>query len=130
MSSSNDSTADGEAQTAASPGASEAQTEEAVLNAAVAFAGHVATAAQQAADQAGDGIAASLRQAMLRQYLLETATLCLRRLGEAYDTAAADPDQSALADLLRDGATRARTVTAEVEALGDLALDLMERLLQ
>jgi hypothetical protein len=102
--------------------------EEAVLNAAVAFAGHVVTAAQQAAEKAGENVSPALQEAMYRQYLLETATLCLRRLGEAYARAADDPAQAALAGLLRDGAERARQVSATAEALGDLALDLLERL--
>lgn len=104
--------------------------EEVILNAAVAFAGHVTTAAQQAVEQAGANIAPPLRDAMLRQYLLETATLCLRRLDEAYSGAAADPAAAAVRDLLDDGARRAREATAAVEALGDLALDLLDRLLE
>lgn len=114
-------------------------TAEVILNAAVAFAGHVAAAAQQAAGNAGDtqagdtqaggGPPAPVREAVMRQYLLETATLSLRRLGESYAEAAADPEQEQIRDLLRDGAARARAATAAVEALGDLGLDTLDRLL-
>ncbi|MGH2351857.1 MAG: hypothetical protein ACRDI2_08560 [Chloroflexota bacterium] len=103
--------------------------EEAVLNAAVAFAGHVVTAAQQAAEQTGDTPGEALRRAVFRQHLLETATLCLRRLSESYGTAADDPAQAAVADLMQDGAARALEATATVEALGDLSLDILDRLL-
>ena len=109
-------------------------TAEVILNAAVAFAGHVAAAAKQAAGNAGDtqaggGPPAPVREAVMRQYLLETATLSLRRLGESYAEAAADPEQEQIRDLLRDGAARARAATAAVEALGDLGLDTLDRLL-
>ena len=103
--------------------------EEAVLNAAVAFAGHVVTAAQQAADQAGSAADEPVREAVFRQYLLETATLCLRRLGDSYTAAAADSAQSGVADLVQDGAARAGEAMATVEALGDLSLDILDRLL-
>ena len=103
--------------------------EEAVLNAAVAFAGHVVAAAQQGAEQMGQSASAAIRELMVRQYLLETATLCLRRLGESYDAAAADPALEAVVELLRDGARRAREATATVEALGDLGLDVLDQLL-
>ena len=104
-------------------------TAEAVLNAAVAFAGHVATAAQQAAAKGGESVDPALRDALMRQYLLETATLCLRRLGESYGAAAAAAGSSDLAPALRDGAERAAHASAAVEALGDLGLDLLDRLL-
>ena len=76
---------------AVSSEAKSAIAEEAVLNAAVAFAGHVVTAAQQGAEQAGQSAGPAIRELMVRQYLLETATLCLRRLGESYDAAASEP---------------------------------------
>jgi hypothetical protein len=98
-----------------------------ILNAAVAFAGHVATAAQQAADAAGESIDPALKAAVIRQYLLETATLCLRRLAESYAEAGAAPEE--LGALLREGAERATAATATVEAIGDLGLDLLDRLL-
>jgi hypothetical protein len=104
--------------------------EEMVLNAAVAFAGHVATAAQQSAEQTAHAAPPALRQAVLRQYLLETATLCLRRLGESYAAAGEDAGQAAYAALLRDGATQAAEARAAVEALGDLGLDLLDRLIE
>jgi hypothetical protein len=113
----------------ASPEAATAIAEEAVLNAAVAFAGHVVTAAQQGAEQAGESASAAVRELMVRQYLLETATLCLRRLGESYDSAAGDPALEAVVELLRDGARRARDATTTVEALGDLGLDVLAQLL-
>jgi hypothetical protein len=104
-------------------------TAEVVLNAAVAFAGHVASAATQAAAKGGESVDPALRDAVMRQYLLETATLCLRRLGESYAAAAAAADTSELAALLGDGAERAGRASAAVEALGDLGLDLLDRLL-
>lgn len=110
--------------------AASARAEEAVLNAAVAFAGHVATAAQQATAQATGTMPAPLQAAMYRQYLLETATLCLRRLADAYATAAADPDQAAVQELLVSGAEQARQISAQVETLGDLSLDLFDRLVE
>jgi hypothetical protein len=113
----------------ASQEAKSAIAEEAVLNAAVAFAGHVVTAAQQGAEEAGQSASAAIRELMVRQYLLETATLCLRRLGESYDTAAGDPSLEAVTELLRDGARRAHEATATVEALGDLGLDVLDQLL-
>jgi hypothetical protein len=66
---------------------------------------------------------------MVRQYLLETATLCLRRLGESYDTDAAEAALAAVAHLLQDGARQAKEATSAVEALGDLGLDLLDHLL-
>jgi hypothetical protein len=104
-------------------------TAEVILNAAVAFAGHVATAAQQATAPGNAAVDAAIRDAIVRQYLLETATLCLRRLGESYASAAGDPAQAPAADLLRDGAERAAALGPTVEALGDLGLDLLDRLL-
>jgi hypothetical protein len=110
-------------------------TTEMVLNAAVAFAGHVAAAAEQAVARSSAGgedtalPPGPLRAAVTRQYLLETATLCLRRLGEMYDEAAADPAQMDGVDLLRSGGERARAATTMAEALGDLGLDLLDRLL-
>ena len=104
--------------------------EEAVLNAAVAFAGHVATAAQQQAAQAAESASATMREVVVRQYLLETATLCLRRLGESYETASSDPELASVATQLQDGARRAREATATVEALGDLSLDVLDQLLE
>jgi hypothetical protein len=113
----------------ASTEAKSAIAEEMVLNAAVAFAGHVITAAQQGAEQASESAGPAIRDLMIRQYLLETATLCLRRLGESYDTAAGDPSLEAVVELLRDGARRAREATTTVEALGDLGLDVLDKLL-
>ncbi len=118
---------DGE--TAESGAVSAAMGEEAVLNAAMAFAGHVATAAQQAAMKTGEEVGVPLREAVFRQYLLETATLCLRRLAESYAGATSDESQAAVAELVRDGATRAEEAMATVEALGDLSLDILDRLL-
>ncbi len=103
--------------------------EEAVLNAAVAFAGHVVTAAQQAAEQAGGAAGDALREAVFRQYVLETATLCLRRLEESYAAMAAGGPEPDVADLVRDGARQAREAMSTVEALGDLSLDMLDRLL-
>lgn len=102
--------------------------EEAVLNAAVAFAGHVATAAQQAVDQLAASAPPRVREAVVRQYFLETATLCLRRLGDSYSAATASDDEEG--SLLRDGAARAQEASAAVEVLGDLSLDLLDRLLE
>lgn len=104
--------------------------EEALLNAAVAFAGRVVTTAQQGAAEAAAQASPAVREVMIRQYFLETATLCLRRLGESYETAAGDPNLAALADLLRDGARQAQEVTGAVETLGDLGLDLLDQLLE
>ncbi len=111
----------------ASAEAKAAAAEEVVLNAAVAFAGQVVAAAQQAVQKAD--VPEALQGLMLRQYYLETAALCLRRLAEAYEGAAANPAQPALRDLLADGARRANEASAAVEALGDLSLDLLDRLL-
>jgi hypothetical protein len=107
-----------------------ALTEEVVLNAAVAFAGHVATAAQQGVEQVAAAAPSMVREAITRQYLLETATLCLRRLSESYEAAAKDPNQEANVDLLRDGARRVNEARDTVEPLGDLELDLLDRLLE
>jgi hypothetical protein len=111
------------------PAAATALGEEAVLNAAVAFAGHVVTAAEQAADKTGVAAGAALRGAVFRQYLLETATLCLRKLGESYTGAGDAGAGPEVAELLRDGVERARGATATVEALGDLSLDILDHLL-
>jgi hypothetical protein len=120
---------DEEGQASPSGGAAAALGEEAVLNAAVAFAGHVVGAAQEAARKAGEAAGPPLQEALYRQYLLETATLSLRRLSESYATAGADPQQADVADLVQDGAARASEATATVEALGDLSLDILDRLL-
>ena len=66
---------------------------------------------------------------VLRQYLLETATLCLRRLGESYSASAEEETAADLAAMLQDGAQRATRASSSVEALGDLGLDLLDRLL-
>ena len=58
----------------------------------------------------------------------ETATLCLRRLGEAFTTGLEDAVDAGVRDLMRDGASRAVAATAATEALGDLSLDLLDRL--
>lgn len=104
-------------------------TAEVILNAAVAFAGHVATAAQKTAGDASGVLEGPVREAVVRQYLLETATLCLRRLGDSYATAAIDPAQAPYSELLRDGAERAGSASSAVEALGDVGLDLLDGLL-
>jgi hypothetical protein len=104
--------------------------EEMVLNAAMAFAGHVATAAQDAARKTAEQAPPALRETIVRQFFLETATLCLRRLGDSYGSAADDPTQADHVELMRDGARRAGEATASVEALGDLGLDLLDRLLE
>jgi hypothetical protein len=114
----------------ASGAARTALAEEMVLNAAMAFAGHVATGAQQAAEKAAEGVPPAAQALILRQFLLETATLCLRRLGESYGEAVDDPTQAANLELLRDGASRAEEARAAVEALGDLGLDLLDRMLE
>ncbi len=113
----------------------EALAEEAVLNAAMAFAGHVvqdaATRARKVSDASGSGLA----DAMHRQFLLEAATLCLRRLGEAYEEEArraSEPGLPVDADvvrLLRDASERATEVTGALEGLGDLSLDILDRIL-
>lgn len=104
--------------------------EEMVLNAAMAFAGQVVNGAQQAAQKTCESAPPALRELIVRQFWLETATLCLRRLGESYGTSQEDAAQSANADLLADGARRADEARAAVEALGDLGLDLLDRLLE
>lgn len=108
----------------------EVLTAEIILNAAVAFAGHVVTLAQQAAEQGPHRGNAVLRDAMARQYLLETATLSLRKLGESYAASAEEPALAGHLELLQDGAARAATASNAVEALGDLGLDLLDRLLE
>src|SRR5688500_20161779 len=57
--------------------------EELVLNAAMAFAGQAVTGAQQSAQATAESAPSSLREVIVRQFWLETATLCLRRLGES-----------------------------------------------
>ncbi|MGI8424340.1 MAG: hypothetical protein ACR2NO_09570 [Chloroflexota bacterium] len=104
--------------------------EELVLNAAMAFAGHAVAGAQQSAETTAESAPPALRQVIVRQFWLETATLCLRRLGESYGAAAGDEALAAHAELLRDGARRADEARASVEALGDLGLDLLDRLLE
>ena len=104
--------------------------EEMVLNAAMAFAGHAVAGAQQAAEKASENVPDHLKGVILRQFWLETATLCLRRLGESYGQAAGDAAQTANAELLRDGAKRADEARASVEAIGDLGLDLLDRLME
>jgi len=100
-----------------------------VLNAAVAFAGQVVNGAQQAAEKTGESAPDALRELIVRQFWLETATLCLRRLGESYGASQQDDAQTGNADLLADGARRADEARAAVEALGDLGLDLLDRML-
>ena len=104
--------------------------EELVLNAAMAFAGQVVSGAQQSAQTTAEAAPPLLRDLIVRQFWLETATLCLRRLGESYGTALDDATLAAHAELLRDGAKRADEARAAVEALGDLGLDLLDRLLE
>ena len=104
--------------------------EELVLNAAMAFAGQAVTGAQQSAQNTAESVPPSLREVIVRQFLLETATLCLRRLGESYGGALEDTTLAAHAELLRDAARRADEARASVEALGDLGLDLLDRLLE
>jgi len=114
----------------------EAFAEEAVLNAAMAFAGHVVQdASSRARNISGDRGGSQITEAMYRQFLLETATLCVRRLGDAYEEEAArattaghvlDADTSRL---LRDAATRAATMMTALEGLGDLSLDILDRIL-
>jgi hypothetical protein len=107
----------------------QALTTDVLLNAAVAFAGHVATAAEQAAAQHVESEDRAVSAAALRQYLLETATLCLRRLGESYSASADEETAADLAAMLQDGAQRATRASSAVETLGDLGLDLLDRLL-
>ena len=104
--------------------------EELVLNAAMAFAGQVVAGAQQSAQSTAEAAPPLLRELIVRQFWLETATLCLRRLGESYGGAMDDAALAAHAELLRDGAKRADEARAAVEALGDLGLDLLDRLLE
>jgi hypothetical protein len=104
--------------------------EEMVLNAAVAFAGQAVSGAQQAAAKAAESAPPSLQGLIVRQFWLETATLCLRRLGESYAAAIDEAPQSPNVELLRDGQHRADESRASVEALGDLGLDLLDRLLE
>jgi hypothetical protein len=103
--------------------------EEAVLNAAVAFAGQAVQAAQEASGPAAAAAGPALGEAVFRQYLLETATLCLRRLSESYGAAADDPAHADVVDQVREGAERAGEAMASVETLGDLSLDILDRLL-
>jgi hypothetical protein len=114
----------------------EALAEEAVLNAAMAFAGHVVQdASSRARNISGAGGEPRIAEAMYRQFLLETATLCLRRLGDAYAEEAArvaelgHPLDADAARLLRDAATRAAETMTELEGLGDLSLDILDRIL-
>jgi len=104
--------------------------EELVLNAAMAFAGQAVAGAQQSAQATAESAPSSLRDVIVRQFWLETATLCLRRLGESYAGALEDTSLTAHADLLQDAARRADEARASVEALGDLGLDLLDRLLE
>ena len=104
--------------------------EELVLNAAMAFAGQVVAGAQQSAQSTAEAAPPLLRDLIVRQFWLETATLCLRRLGESYGGALEDSGMAAHLELLRDGAQRADEARAAVEALGDLGLDLLDRLLE
>ena len=104
--------------------------EELVLNAAMAFAGQVVSGAQQSAQATAEAAPPRLRELIVRQFWLETATLCLRRLGESYGGALEDSTLAAHAELLQDGARRADEARASVEALGDLGLDLLDRLLE
>ena len=104
--------------------------EELVLNAAMAFAGQAVAGAQQSAQTTAESAPASLREVIVRQFWLETATLCLRRLGESYGGAMEDTALAAHAELLGDAARRADEARASVEALGDLGLDLLDRLLE
>ena len=120
----------GEADGEPSDAARAAIAEEMVLNAAVAFAGQVVNGAQQAAQKTSETAPPALRDLIVRQFWLETATLCLRRLGESYGAAVDDASQSEHADLLKDGARRADEARASVEAIGDLGLDLLDRLLE
>jgi hypothetical protein len=115
----------------------EALAEEAVLNAAMAFAGHVVQdAASRARNISGDGGGPQFTEAMYRQFLLETATLCLRRLGDAYEEEAVRASQPGHARdvdgarLLRDAATRAAETMTALEGLGDLSLDILDRILE
>ncbi len=110
---------------AGTPQAREALAEEAVLNAAMAFAGHVVADAETRAAQLSGSLPPALATAVHRQFLLETATLCLRRLGEAFTTGLEDAVDDGVRDLMRDGASQA---VAATEALGDLSLDLLDRL--
>ena len=125
-----------EAQSPQAPGAPQSDearaaiAEELVLNAAMAFAGQVVAGAQQSAQNTAEAAPPLLRELIVRQFWLETATLCLRRLGESYGGALEDGALAAHAELLRDGAQRADEARAAVEALGDLGLDLLDRLLE
>jgi hypothetical protein len=104
--------------------------EELVLNAAMAFAGQVVAGAQQSAQATAEAAPPLLRELIVRQFWLETATLCLRRLGESYGSALDDTTLAAHADLLRDAAGRADEARTTLEALGDLGLDLLDRMLE
>src|SRR5688500_5421692 len=104
--------------------------EELVLNAAMAFAGQAVAGAQQSAQATAESAPPSLREVIVRQFWLETATLCLRRLGESYGGALEDTTLAEHAELLGDAARRADEARASVEQLGDLGLDLLDRLLE
>src|SRR5688572_8241239 len=122
-----------ERQTPPAPQSDEARAaiaEELVLNAAMAFAGQAVAGAQQSAQATAEAAPPLLRELIVRQFWLETATLCLRRLGESYGGALADSALASHAELLQDGARRADEARASVEALGDLGLDLLDRLLE
>ncbi|NBQ32898.1 MAG: hypothetical protein EBU21_13290 [Proteobacteria bacterium] len=80
---------------AGTPQAREALAEEAVLNAAMAFAGHVVADAETRAAQLSGSLPPALATAVHRQFLLETEAVA---------------------------------ATAATEALGDLSLDLLDRL--
>lgn len=117
-----------DADTPDTPKAREVLAEEAVLNAAMAFAGHVVSDAETRAAQLSGSLSPAVASAVHRQFLLETATLCLRRLGEAFTTDHEDGADAGVSDLMRDGASRAEAATSATEALGDLSLDLLDRL--
>ena len=117
------------AEDAASAGSAATLGDEAVLNAAVAFAGQAVLAAPEASGPAAAAGGPALGEAVFRQYLLETATLCLRRLNESYAAAAGDPAHADVVDQVREGAERAGEARATVETLGDLSLDILDRLL-
>ena len=117
-----------DADTAGTLQAREALAEEAVLHAAMAFAGHVVADAETRAAQLSGSLPPALATAVHRQFLLEAATLCLRRLGEAFTTGHEDAVDSGVRDLMRDGASQAVAATSATEVLGDLSLDLLDRL--
>jgi hypothetical protein len=104
--------------------------EELVLNAAVAFAGQTVSAAQQAAQQAAEHVPEALQDVVVRQFWLETATLCLRRIGESYEESASQETSEEERALRKNGARQAAEVASTLEALGDLGLDLLDRVLE